>query len=82
MQPKLRQIARDASDRAVFLKVNGFLEGLRDYVDSEGITQIPFFHFYAGGARVAAFAANMSPEKLRLLRRTIEQHGAAAAATA
>ena len=81
MQPKLRQIARDAgSERVVFLKVNGYVDSLREFCEAEGITQIPYFHFYRAGARVAAFSANMQPEKLRLLRRQIELHAAPAAA--
>lgn len=72
MQPKLRQIARDADGSAVFLKVNGFVDGLREHCEREGITRIPYFHFYRGGERVAEFTANMQPEKLKLLRRTIE----------
>jgi thioredoxin-like negative regulator of GroEL len=80
MQPKLRQIARDAGPgRVVMLKVNGYTDGLREYCEAEGITQIPYFHFYRSGARVAAFSANMQPEKLRLLRRTIELHAPPAA---
>ncbi|GBF87553.1 thioredoxin-like protein, chloroplastic [Raphidocelis subcapitata] len=76
LQPKLRQLARDSQERAVFLKVNGYTEELRDYCDRQGITQIPFFHFYRHGALVAAFSANMQPEKLRLLRRQLEVHSA------
>jgi thioredoxin-like negative regulator of GroEL len=76
MQPKLRQMARDGLDSVVFLKVNGFVDGLREYCEGEGIHQIPYFHFYRHGRRVAAFSANMQPEKLALLRRQIAEHAA------
>lgn len=79
MQPKLRQIARDNQDNMLFLKVNGFLDGLREYCEEEEITKIPFFHFYRHGQRVAEFTANMQPEKLKLLRRQIEVHSASGA---
>lgn len=76
MQPKLRQMARDAEGSVVFLKVNGYVEGLRQYCESNEITQIPYFHFYRHGQRVAAFSANMQPEKLRLLRQQLAAHSA------
>lgn len=71
MQPKLRQIAQAAPDSILFLKVNGFIEDLREYCEEEGINKIPFFHFYKDGERVAAFTANMQPDKLKLLRAQI-----------
>jgi hypothetical protein len=42
------------------------------------ITRIPFFHFYRANKRVAAFAANLRPEKLAQLRAEIAAHKAAA----
>lgn len=79
MQPKLRQIAGDVRESVTFLKVNGFLDGLRDYCEEEGITQIPFFRFYRQKEMVAEFTANMQPQKLKLLRRNIELHSGAGA---
>lgn len=73
MQPKLRQIARNNPD-VLFLKVNGLTGDLKQYCEDMGITRIPFFHFYRANKRVAAFAANMRPEKLALLRAEIAAH--------
>ena len=77
LQPKLRQIARERADRGViFLKVNGFVDGLREYCEREDVTRIPYFHLYRHGARVAEFSANMQPERLRFLRSQVEAHSA------
>ncbi|WIA23456.1 hypothetical protein OEZ85_000206 [Tetradesmus obliquus] len=73
MQPKLRQIARDNPD-AVFLKVNGLVGDLMQYVEAMQITRIPYFHFYKNNKRVAEFSANMRPDKLALLRAEIAAH--------
>lgn len=73
MQPKLRQIARDNPD-AVFLKVNGLVGDLLQYVEAMQITRIPYFHFYKNNKRVAEFSANMRPDKLALLRAEIAAH--------
>lgn len=73
LQPKLRQIARDAPEVA-FIKVNGSNEELRVYCEQMGISRIPYFHLYRDGQRVSHFTANMRPEKLRLLRSEIAQH--------
>ncbi|KAF8061095.1 thioredoxin-like 1-2 [Scenedesmus sp. PABB004] len=81
MQPKLRQIARD-NPAAVFVKVNGLVGDLQAYCEDMGITRIPFFHFYRANKRVAAFSANMRPERLALLRAEILAQTEAAAATA
>jgi len=80
MQPKLRQLAREHAGALVLLKVNGGLDGLREYCEAVGVTKIPFFHFYRGFPlrRVAAFTASMQPERLKLLRQQIEAHAAAA----
>eukprot|EP00878_Enallax_costatus_P000618 GHUV01000719.1.p1 GENE.GHUV01000719.1~~GHUV01000719.1.p1 ORF type:complete len:220 (+),score=45.80 GHUV01000719.1:221-880(+) len=73
LQPKLRQIARDNPD-ALFLKVNGLVGDLMEYVEAMEITRIPYFHFYKNNKRVAEFSANMRPEKLALLRAEIAAH--------
>lgn len=73
LQPKLRQIARNNPD-VLFLKLNGLAGDLKAYCEDVGITRIPFFHFYRANKRVAAFAANMRPEKLALLRAEIAVH--------
>jgi hypothetical protein len=72
-------LAREREASALFLKVDGSADGLREYCEAQGVTKIPFFHFYRDGARVAELTANMQPEKLRLLRDTLEAHGAGAA---
>lgn len=76
LQPKLRQMARDAPEVA-FIKVNGSKEELRAYCEQMDITRIPYFHLHRDGQRVAHFTANMQPEKLRLLRSQIAQHRSA-----
>lgn len=83
LQPKLRQMARDAPE-VVFIKVNGSVDELRAYCEQAGITRIPYFHLYCGGERVSHFTANMRPEKLKLLRSEIAKHrsGSGEAATA
>jgi thiol-disulfide isomerase/thioredoxin len=73
LQPKLRQIARDNPD-ALFLKVNGLVGDLMEYIEAMEITRIPYFHFYKNNKRVAEFSANMRPEKLALLRAEIAAH--------
>lgn len=73
LQPKLRQIARDNPD-ALFLKVNGLVGDLMEYVEAMEITRIPYFHLYKNNKRVAEFSANMRPEKLALLRAEIAAH--------
>lgn len=73
LQPKLRQIARDNPD-ALFLKVNGLVGDLMEYVEAMEITRIPYFHFYKNNKRVAEFSANMRPEKLAMLRAEIAAH--------
>lgn len=73
MQPKLRQIAANNPD-VLFLKVNGLEGDLKQYCEAMAIDRIPFFHFYRANKRVAAFAANMRPEKLALLRAEIAAH--------
>lgn len=85
MQPKLRQIARESAARGVvFLKVNGFKDGLREHCEALGITRIPYFHFHTAAGLACEFTANMSPPALKRLRRELELHsgGAAAAASA
>lgn len=77
MQPKLRQIAR-ANPGVLFLKVNGLVGDLKQYVEDMEISRIPFFHLYRSNRRVAAFSANMRPEKLQLLRGEIAEHSRAA----
>lgn len=63
----------------MFLKVNGYEDGLREYVDGEGITKIPYFHLYRHQSRVSEFTANMSPPALKLLRRELDVHSRAGA---
>ncbi|KAI8474153.1 MAG: hypothetical protein J3K34DRAFT_409011 [Monoraphidium minutum] len=77
MQPKLRQIARER-EGTLFLKVDGARDGLREYCEAQGVTKIPYFQLYRGGARVAEFSANMRPEKLALLRAQLDEHGGGA----
>ena len=69
----------------MFLKVNGFTDGLREYCEEEGITKIPYFHLYRHQAMVSEFTANMSPPALKRLRLELDVHsrpGADAAAAA
>jgi len=73
LQPKLRQIASNNPD-VLFLKVNGLQGDLQQYCEDMAITRIPFFHFYRANKRVAAFTANMRPDKLALLRAEIAAH--------
>eukprot|EP00879_Flechtneria_rotunda_P011022 GHRR01011517.1.p1 GENE.GHRR01011517.1~~GHRR01011517.1.p1 ORF type:complete len:130 (-),score=37.29 GHRR01011517.1:257-646(-) len=73
MQPKLRQVARGNPD-VLFLKVNGLEGDLMQYCESMAITKIPYFHFYKNNKRVAAFTANMQPQKLAMFRAEIAAH--------
>lgn len=73
LHPKLTQIAASNPD-VLFMKANASDPQLHVLSAQLGIDRLPWFQLYLDSNLVTEFTASLNPEKLAMLRRSIEYH--------